>query len=421
MPKLTFHFRSTCSFDGALIESFIHSIDFEYPTTPAVDPPPTPKNANTWWCLNGGADILAQEMTKNIVESKIKKNSRVTGIRKHPIASNRPMRVLVEGNPTEIRYSHVIATTTTPCLQAMDLTGVRMQTDQREALRVLRYEAAVKLGIKFSRKWWIKMGIKRGGQGKTDRPTRCVVYPSYSLHESEDCEGVLLACYNNSTDATRLGALARGNDPTNQKLILDVVLHDLALMHSIEYRTLRDLVVAHHFHDWSRDEFTVGSWGNFGPGQFSNFFSSLQVPAAGGNLLFAGELTSIYHGWIVASLNSAHRAVYLMLLKEGEYGLLDKLTEKWGNLTEHDIPSAISFVCLAQREEEFARLREEAAADREQEAANEAASEERMRRKEESDKKVEELSRFVQETISQITGGQDISRLVQETFDQITG
>lgn len=401
MPKLTFHFRSTCSFDGALIESFIHSIDFEYPTTPAVDPPPTPKNENTWWCLNGGADILAQEMIKHIPEHKIKKKARVTAIRKHPILSNRPMRVLVEGNPTEIRYSHVIATTTTPCLQAMDLTGVRMQTDQREALRVLRYEAAVKLGIKFSRKWWIKMGINRGGQGKTDRPTRCVVYPSYSLHESDDCEGVLLACYNNSTDATRLGALARGNDPTDQKLILDVVLHDLALMHPIDYWTLKDLVVAHHFHDWSRNEFTVGSWGNFGPGQFSNFFSSLQVPAAGGNLLFAGELTSIYHGWVVASLNSAHRAVYMMLLKEKEYGLLARLTDKWGNLTEHDIPSALAFVGLAQREEEFAALREEAASDREKKAEDIKLKEKEKLQEEEEKKKAEELASLIQKKIQE--------------------
>lgn len=279
------------------------------------------------------------------------------------------MRILVEGNPTEKRYSHVITTTTTPCLQVMDLSGVDLQNDQREAIRMLRYEAAVKLGIKFSKKWWIGLGINKGGQGKTDRPTRVVVYPSYALHESEDCEGVLLACYNSSTDAMRIGALARGNDPTNQTLILDVVLHDLALMHNKSYKTLRDLVVAHHFHDWSRNEFTVGAWGDFAPGQFSNFFTSLQVPAAGGNLFFAGELTSIYHGWVVAALNSAHRAVFLMLLKEKEYTLLYELIEKWGHLSEHDIPSALCFVSIAERGEEFAARREELAVKREVQAA----------------------------------------------------
>lgn len=360
MRDLTFPFSSTCSFDEALIESFIHSIHFNYPVPvgPAGDPPAGSQEKNVWWCLNGGADIIAQEMTKNVGENTITKNARVTAIRKHQDPSHRPMRVLLEGNPTERRFSHVITTTTTPCLQVMDLTGVRLQTDQREALRLLRYQSAVKLGVKFSEKWWIAGGINRGGVGKTDRPTRIVVYPSYSLDDDPSSEGVLLACYNSSTDAARLGALFRGSDPTNQQLILDVVLHDLAMMHDMPYKTLRDLVVAHHFHDWGRHEFTVGAWGDFGPGQFSNYFTSLQVPAAGGKLFFAGELTSIYHGWIVAALNSAHRAVYLMLLKENRYDLLQKMTDIWGHLTEHDIPSALCFVALAERGENFAELRE---------------------------------------------------------------
>lgn len=343
-------------------------------------------------------------MTKNVGEHTITKNARVTAIRKHPIVSLRPMRVLVEGNPTERRFSHVVTTTTTPCLQAMDLSGVRLQTDQREALRVLRYSAAVKLGIKFSKKWWIKMGINRGGQGKTDRPTRTVVYPSYSLEESPDCEGVLLACYNLSTDATRLGALARGNDPTNQKLILNVVLHDLALMHMIPYKTLRDLVVAHHFHDWSRSEFSVGAFGDFAPGQFSNFFTCLQVPAAGGNLFFAGELTSIYHGWIVAALNSAHRAVYLMLLKEEKYDLLKKMTDRWGDLTEHDVPSALCFVSLAERGEEFAALREKLAVDRERVIAEDIAKADAAEREKALAEQAAEWDRIIQEKIDLVKG-----------------
>lgn len=39
-------------------------------------------------------------------------------------------------------------------------------------------------------------------------------------------------------------------------------------------------------------------------------------------MLFAGELSSIYHGWIVAALNSAYKAVHLMLYHRGQSGLL---------------------------------------------------------------------------------------------------
>lgn len=288
-----------------------------------------------WWCVNGGADILAQEMTKNVGEVNITKNARVLAIRRHTTPSVRPMRVRIEGNPTERRFSHVIATATTPCLRVMDLSRAGLLSIQNEALRALRYEDAVKFGIKFSKKWWITKGIK-GGMGKTDRPTRVCVYPSYALDDPPDENGVLLACYNASTDAVRIGSLARGNDPTNQPLILEVVLQDLAVMHEIPYCTLRNLVVAHHFHDWRSYEFTGGAWGEFGPGQFAHFLTCLQIPASRGNLFFAGELTCINHGWIVSALHSAHRAVALMLKREGENEKFAKMVELWGTVDGHD-------------------------------------------------------------------------------------
>lgn len=290
-----------------------------------------------WWCLNGGAGILAQKMAALIGESKILRGTRVIAISRDQVTlPARPMQVLCDQFATPKRYSHVITTTTTPCLQAMDLSKAGLSYAQREAIRVLRYNPAVKLGIKFSAKWWITKGINKGGQGKTDRPTRTVVYPSYALNDPEDGPGVLLACYNVSTDAARLGGLARGNDPTNQKLILDIVLRDLALMHDEPYEKLRNLVVSHHFHDWSRDEFAFGAWGEFGPGQFTAFFGPLQQPAAGGGLYFAGEITSIYHGWIAAALKSAHRSVFQMLWGAGQGRLIDELERLWGLDPEQD-------------------------------------------------------------------------------------
>lgn len=147
---------------------------------------------------------------------------------------------------------------------------------------------------------------------------------------------MLLACYNATTDALRIGALARGSDPTNQPLILEIVLRDLAVMHRMSYEELKPLATAHHFHDWSRDEFTGGGWGEFAPGQFAQFLTSMQIPAAGGNLFFAGDFTCISHGWIVAALNSAHRAVALMLLREKDEKTLTRLFERWGQVDGHD-------------------------------------------------------------------------------------
>lgn len=311
-------------------------MDFDYPVPCPEEDPEIPVPGE-WWCLNGGADILAQKMTERIGESKITRGTRVTAISRNMIGlDNKLMDVFTDRSVHPKRYSHVIATTTTPCLQTMDLTGSDLSYGQKEAIRVLRYTPAVKMGIKFSKKWWITAGINQGGQGKTDRPTRTAVYPSYALNDPADGPGVLLACYNSSMDAARLGGFARGTDPTNQQLILDVILQDLAVMHNQSYETLRGLVISHHFHDWSKYEFTSGAWGEFGPTQFTAFFGLLHQPAAVGRLVFAGELTSIYHGWIVAALKSARRAVREIFWKEGQGLLIKQLDAEWGSDPEHD-------------------------------------------------------------------------------------
>lgn len=330
-----------------MIETFIHSMDFNYPiSAPALDPDAA--GAGSWWCMNGGTDVVARRMVAQLLpvpenipvdgipwDQKIPNNiilgRRVTSISCNPVNNpDRPMQVHCEGVRLMSQYSHVITTTTSPCLQVMDLRGAGLSYAQKESIRVLRYNPAVKLGIKFSTKWWIANGIIRGGQGKTDRPTRTVVYPSYALNDPVDGPGVLLASYNASMDAARLGGHAAGGDPKKQQRILDIVLHDLAEMHNIPYGTLQGWVVSHHFHDWSHDGITCGGWGEFGPGQFTALFTPMQQPAAGGRLFFAGELTSIYHGWIVAALKSAYRSVYQMLWLTGQGGLLNEMVDIWG-------------------------------------------------------------------------------------------
>lgn len=267
-------------------------------------------------------------MVEDVGEKTITTKTRVTAILE--AKGHAGMEVLTDRSTKTKHFSHVIATTTASCLQVVDLKNASLSYAQKEALRVLRYNTAVKLGIKFREKWWIASGIKQGGQGKTDRPTRTVVYPSYALNDPETGEGVLLACYNSSMDAARLGGFVQGDDPTNQQLVLDIVLHDLAAMHKEPFEKLKGLVLSHHLHNWGNYKFTSGAWGEFGPGQFATLFGALRLPAAHGNLYFAGELTSIYHGWIVAALKSAYRAVLQMLWKEGQLGLIHQLQTEWG-------------------------------------------------------------------------------------------
>lgn len=61
---------------------------------------------------------------------------------------------------------------------------------------------------------------------------------------------------------------------------------------------------------------TLGQLASPAPGQFSSLFRDLQQPTAGGRLLLAGEMVSIYHGWIVGALNSAYASVWKLLACE---------------------------------------------------------------------------------------------------------
>jgi monoamine oxidase len=238
-------------------------------------------------------------------------------------------------------YSHLITTTTMPCLGIMDLRNAALTYAHREAVRVLSYDSAVKIGIKFKYRWWAEdKGIKKSGVGMTDRPTRVVVYPSHALDTPPGESGVLIACYNCAQDASRLGGQLNSDNDNN--IIFDIVMADLAAMHEYDEAKLRELVVSYHVHDWNRDPNVNGHFCMPGPGQFSSLFGHIRRPAAHGRLFIAGEGTSVFPGWIVGALNSSYRAVYQMLLsellryrdsKEGMiyvWGLIKRLEQNWG-------------------------------------------------------------------------------------------
>lgn len=328
---------STGSYDGSFVSSVIHSLEFDWPAFPDLIDDPVPAGAteeeNVWRCVNGGAEVITRRMMRALsTRNPILYNHKVTRIAytglgiplKEYIDDPHPRSIEVDtvhtlgGNVDHKSYTHVINTTTLGCLQTVDIRKAGLDYAHREAIRGLGYAQAVKLGIKFKTRWWAegKQGITGGGQGKTDRPTRVVVYPSYALDTPEGEPGVLLACYNSAQDAARLGSLVQNASTIPQELIYSYVIADLAAMHDYNEQTLRELTLSYHVHNWYGDPLTRGAWGAFGPGQYSSLFGRIQRPAARGHLFFAGEATSIYPGWIVGSLNSAYRSVRQMLLCE---------------------------------------------------------------------------------------------------------
>ncbi|KAH6635892.1 hypothetical protein F5144DRAFT_160163 [Chaetomium tenue] len=351
----------TRHFDAAFVSWVILSLEFEYPalSAPAYNPEPIKDDLNQslfqleqhvhdykWWVLNGGADIAAKRIAARLLKKPLY-HTRVTGIShvqdlmKVTMVQSNDQDPETPPEPITKIYTDVITTTTMPCLSIMDLRNAGLTYGQREAIRVLSYDNAIKIGIKFQYRWWAEdKGIDKSGVGMTDRPTRVVVYPSHGLDAAPGESGVLIACYNCAQDASRLGGqLRNGGD---QSLIFDIVMADLAAMHDYDEAELRKLVVSYHIHDWNRDPNVNGHFCLHGPGQFSSFFGHIRRPAAGGRLFVAGEGTSVFPGWIVGALNSSYRAIHQMLLcklmraldsREDMiyiWGLIKRLELNWG-------------------------------------------------------------------------------------------
>ena len=104
------------------------------------------------------------------------------------------MKVSVAGKGDEY-FAHVISTSTFTNLSIINTERVPMTYIQRQAIRTLNYELAVKVGIRFKTCWWEQGGLnQRGGSSFTDRPSRTIVYPSAGLDKAGP--GVLMATYN---------------------------------------------------------------------------------------------------------------------------------------------------------------------------------------------------------------------------------
>ncbi|RPA94806.1 hypothetical protein L873DRAFT_1792715 [Choiromyces venosus 120613-1] len=297
--------NSTLAYDQAFSGTIIDSIDFDYPFGPN-DPP---GSVMEWACVDGGTSVVTDRMADRILTKPLY-NRRVTAIAmavpdlKKDNPNNPNMKISVQDHP--------------------EYEAKRLDYVQNQALRCLEYGPAIKVGIKFKTRWWQQIpgfGM-RGGVSSTDRPTRIVVYPSYGLDDPENANGVLIASYCWTQDASRLGALIKGKGTEEEKVLLDIIYKDLSEMHGNDPQWYKDQTVDYYAHDWYHDQYSIG-------GQFKNLYPELTKPAAKGNLHFVGEATSAHHAWIVGALESAFRGINEVLIKEKRDDLRKKHAERW--------------------------------------------------------------------------------------------
>ncbi|KAI2472271.1 hypothetical protein F4781DRAFT_438490 [Annulohypoxylon bovei var. microspora] len=314
-------------YDQSLSECVLEELDFAL------------KEGEAFWCIDGGAQKLAQLM-KDKIKNPVQFHSQVTAINaniseRKGAEEHVPMTLTIKKTDPDTmepetiteNYFAVFNSTTLGALQRMNLQDAGLLWGTKQAIRALGYGASCKVAIKFSRAWWqvAPFNINLGGVSRTDLPLRVCVYPSYNIEQAEGDEwdpekpSVLLCSYTWGQDAQKLGSLISRNTPEDEEQLKSVMLHNLALLHANDakpYGILRSELendyMTHHAWDWYHDENMSGAFAYFGPGQFSNMWEEIIKPDAFGQLYLVGEAASSHHGWVVGALESVVRAAFVM-------------------------------------------------------------------------------------------------------------
>jgi monoamine oxidase len=298
----------------------------------------------TYWEIVGGmqelTDALARELEENIV-----KDARMIEIqyfdpdRPDPYATNVGpegphvwVRTIREPHPgddprkptPERTFDGNLAILTLPFSSLRFVaTAPLFSYKKRRAIIELHYDAATKVVLEFSKRWWefteedwereltpeefrefkewmaSNAGAAEhnfvGGGSVSDNPNRTMYYPSHKIDGSEG--GVILASYSWADDARRWDSIP----DENRYLYALKGLKELHGKWIARFYTGRGKTQA-----WSRDYYAFGEAAVFAPGQLTDLHPSVPLPE--GPVHFAGEHTSLKHAWIEGAVESAIRA-----------------------------------------------------------------------------------------------------------------
>ncbi|KAG5637252.1 hypothetical protein H0H81_005251 [Sphagnurus paluster] len=333
-------------FDASLTETVLASLVFNDPRFEGRE--------IDWYCFDGGSEIIHKAMTEK-VRSKPSLNYRAVALKETDGGASITVTFDRSSGPrqlpqTDRKYSNVISTMSLACLRVVDLDNIYLTNGQRCAIRQLAYTPSVKIGLQFRTPWWERLGIV-GGQSSTDRPIRDIVYPSYGPDDSHfgsepfQKSNCMIASYTGMEDSQRMGGLMKGRGSPEEKILLDLVIRDLAAVHNLKPEVLWEEYEDYFPWDFHRDQFQLGAFCQFGPGQFKNIYPHLTHPASRQQRLhFAGDATSTFHGrvWVAGALNSSWRVVMGLLQNHPELNpnprenIIEKFTTIWGPSEEWD-------------------------------------------------------------------------------------
>jgi monoamine oxidase len=198
-----------------------------------------------------------------------------------------------------------------------------------EAIREVTYEDSQKTLFLFSERFWEKGRPDErivGGGSYTDMPIMSIWYPADHAQYELDWEtpdkclyklpvntwilkpnaspnepGVLLASYNYTQDAIRIGNMDR-------KLRLESIKQQVEEVNNLPRGYLDPLLMAHKTIDWNKEEWFSGGFCYFSPEQKRLYSYTMIEPEYDNRVFFAGEHTSSKHAWMQGALYSGMKA-----------------------------------------------------------------------------------------------------------------
>ncbi|CAD7684118.1 unnamed protein product [Nyctereutes procyonoides] len=251
-------------------------------------------NSDNFSEITGGFDQLPKTLSSSLKPDTIRLGSKVeTVVRDGPTVQVSYRVGKHSSRLYTLTADFVIITASAKATHLITFKPL-LSPDKMEALRLVHYTSATKVALICKELFWEQDGI-RGGFSITDRPSRHIYYPSHSFPQGK---GILLA-YTVDDDSRFFTSM------THEQME-DVVLEDVAALHQIPKDKLRRMCPSSVIKRWSLDPFTMGAFAEFTPYQFTDYSQELFKPE--GRIHFAGEHTSMPHGWIDTAIKSGLQA-----------------------------------------------------------------------------------------------------------------
>jgi monoamine oxidase len=239
----------------------------------------------------GGMDMTARAFAKE-VGHLIRYNAKVTEIRQ-------------DGNRVTVSYTHAvkggkpITASAGWCLCTIPLSVLsQIEMDvgspMRAAIDAVSYEASVKTGLQFNRRFWEQDEGIYGGITYTDLPIRQIAYPSAGYGSAG--KGVLLAAYAFGPYALEFTAL-----PPQERIKLAIACGaQIHPQYEAEYENGMSV-------GWHRVPWALGCFGSWAEDARRQHYETLC--AFDGRIALAGEHASFLPAWQEGAILSALDAI----------------------------------------------------------------------------------------------------------------